>query len=330
MGGTAPDRAVVATDEGRLVDAEAQRPSRPWVAPESDAAEHPSSSAPSPDTSRTRTTTSVVLPPAPVGPMTISDILDGSFTIIKRRPRAVIGAVAVVIVPVQVVSTWLQTLSDAPESTIEQPYDVVYSLEAQADPAITMLVVAIATLSLFFVGGIVSNFVAAWYAGRDLRAGEALRATFRRTPAFLVAWLVLFPVKVFSYLLCIAPIAVTVTFFALTAPAITMEGIGPFAGIKRSAQLVARRFWRCLGLVLLASLLEAVLQLALSAIPMIVAVFLPAPADWIVLASGEAAAALLTTTALVGASVLLYVDLRARTEGLDLELRAVDAFERAS
>ena len=48
------------------------------------------------------------------------------------------------------------------------------------------------------------------------------------------------------------------------------------------------------------------------------------------LAIGEAGAALIATTALVGVSVLLYIDLRARTEGLDLELRAVDAFGSTS
>ena len=79
----------------------------------------------------------------------------------------------------------------------------------------------------------------------------------------------------------------------------------------------------------LASLIETVLQFSLAAIPMIIAVFLPAPADWIVLAVGGSAAALIATTALVGVSVLLYIDLRARSEGLDLELRATDAFDRA-
>ena len=109
-----------------------------------------------------------------------------------------------------------------------------------------------------------------------------------------------------------------------------MERVGPFAGIKRSAQLIARRFWPSLGIILLASLIETVTQFSLAAIPMIAAALLPSPADWIVLAVGEAAAALIATTALVGVSVLLYIDLRARTEGLDLELRTVDAFESKS
>jgi hypothetical protein len=146
----------------------------------------------------------------------------------------------------------------------------------------------------------------------------------------IVAWLVLLPVKAVSYALCILPLAVTVTFFAVTAPVIAVEGVGPFTAIKRSAQLVARRFWPALGVVLLSTLVENVVQFSLAAVPLLIALLLPSPADWIVTAAGNAAASLIATTALVGVSVLLYVDLRARSEGLDVELRAVDAFDRAN
>jgi hypothetical protein len=259
--------------------------------------------------------------------MTLSDILDGAYTIIKRRPRAVIGAVALVIVPVQVLSVWLQSTSSS--STEQGPYDALLTLSSGASLGITLLIAALASLSLFYVGGIVSSFVAAWYGGRDITAGEALHAAFRRSGPYIAAWAVLLPVKAVSYALCILPLAVTVTFFSLTAPVITIERVGPFAAIKRSVQLISRRFWPALGIILLATLIETVLQFSLAAIPMMIAVFLPAPADWIVLAAGEAGAALIATTALVGVSVLLYIDLRARTEGLDLELRAMDAFDRA-
>jgi hypothetical protein len=304
-----------------------ERNDRAWVAPE-EGAGPASSTASAPVMRPARVEPPTVTPPAPVGPMTLSDILDGSYTIIKRRPRAVIGAVAVVIVPIQMLAVWLQSLADDP---VEQsPYGALSSLTSGASLPVTMLVAAIASLSLFFVGGIVSSFVVAWYSGRDISVGEALRAAFRRWGPFLVAWAVLLPVKAVSYALCILPLAVTVTFFALTAPVITIEGLGPFAAIKRSAQLISRRFWPALGVVLLATLIETVLQFALAAIPMIIAIFLPAPADWMVLAVGEAGAALIATTALVGVSVLLYIDLRVRTEGLDLELRATDAFDRVS
>jgi hypothetical protein len=299
---------------------------RAWVPPEAGATDRPSATAP-PSSIVVPDDRGRIDPPAPVGPLTVPDILDGAYTIIKRRPRAVIGAVAVVIVPVQVVSVWVQSTADQPVD--ESPYNALLDLGSGASIPITMLVAAIASLSLFFVGGIVSSFVTAWYAGRDIGGGDALRATFRRSWAFIGAWALLLPVKAVSYALCILPLAVTMTFFALTAPVIAVEGLGPFAAAKRSAQLIARRFWPALGLVLLATLIETVLQVALSAIPMIVAIFLPPPADWIVLAVGNAAAALVTTTALVGVSVLLYIDLRARTEALDLDLRAADAFGRA-
>jgi hypothetical protein len=300
---------------------------RAWVAPESGA-------EPLPPGSLIRSPPLVagvggapqVAPPAPVGPMTVSDILDGSYTVIRRRPRAVIGAVAVVVVPVQVLSVWLRSTSSAPEQS--SPYDAVLTLGSSTSLALTLLIAAIASLSLFFVGGVISSFVGAWYAGRDITGREALRRSIGRAGPFLVAWAVLMPLKVVSYAFCFLPLAVTVTFFALTAPAITLENVGPFAGIKRSAQLIARRFWPSLGIVLLAGLIETVSQLSLSAIPLIISALVPGPADWIVLAVGNAGAALIATTALVAVSVLLYVDLRARTEGLDLELRAVDAFER--
>ena len=150
------------------------------------------------------------------------------------------------------------------------------SLGSGSSLGVTLLIAAVASLSLFFVGGIISSFVAAWYAGQDITGGEALRRSVGRSGPFLVAWAVLLPLKIVSYALCIVPLAVTVTFFALTAPVITLERVGPFAGIKRSAAIdQPRRFWPSLGIILLASLIETVTQLSLSAIPMIAAALLP-------------------------------------------------------
>ena len=241
---------------------------------------------------------SVVEPPAPVGPMTLSDILDGSYTIIKRRPRAVIGSVAVIIVPVQVLSVWLQSTSGRRPS--RAPYDAVLDSGFGASFGTTLAIAALASLSLFFVGGIVSSFVAAWYGGLDIsgRRGAAphvpSNGTFRRRVDRAVA-------VESGELRAVHPAA------GRDRDVLRAHCTGDHArthravrGIKRSAQLIARRFWPSLGIILLASLVEKVLQFSLSAIPMIIASLLPSPADWMVLAVGEAAAALIATTALVG------------------------------
>ena len=42
-----------------------------------------------------------------LAPMTVSDILDGGFAILKRAPATIIGLTAVFVVPVQALGAWL-------------------------------------------------------------------------------------------------------------------------------------------------------------------------------------------------------------------------------
>src|SRR6201988_824324 len=100
---------------------------RAWVAPETGVDPTPTTRVPPPLSTR-GAPAPVVTPPAPIGPMTLSDILDGAYTVIKRRPRAVIGSAAVVIIPIQVLSVWLQSGTDA--STEQGPYDALLTLSS--------------------------------------------------------------------------------------------------------------------------------------------------------------------------------------------------------
>jgi hypothetical protein len=307
--------------------------SRAWVAPETVAGPESARPAPQrpPPGSGAPEGDGMVEPPVPLGPMTVSGILDGSFAVIKRRPRAVLVSVALIIVPVQVLSVYLQ------RSALVFDAETVFAGSATTLPGLgssalgpALFAGVVHSLSLFFVGGVVATFVSGWYAGSDPSAGEAVRASLRRAWPFAAAWFLLTPLKVVSALACYLPVFVTVTFFALTAPAIVIEGLGPLAGIKRSAQLVVRRFWFCLGIVVLSALVQQILELVFTVIPTFVAALLPDPLDWIVLAVGQSGASLLTTTAVVAASVLLYLDVRIRTEGLDLDLRVRRAFPQAA
>src|SRR3546814_12414872 len=47
---------------------------------------------------------------------------------------------------------------------------------------------------------------------------------------------------------------------------------------------------------------------------------------WVLLAASGVLTSLITMPVVAGATVLVYLDLRVRTEGLDLELRAPEAF----
>jgi hypothetical protein len=267
--------------------------------------------------------------PVPLRPLTTADVLDGSFAVITRRPRTVLAIAAVVVVPVQLLGAWA-TRSALPSAelftgVLGSSVDDT-STVGSGDVLAAFAVLVVENLSLFFLGGALAALMAAWYAGADLGAGAALRASLARGGALVGAWAMLLPVKVVAAVPDYLGLLFVTPVFALTAPAIVLERLGPFAGARRSWTLVLRRFFPVAGVVLLVTLVDYVLGQVLAVPGTIVAAFLPESVAWIPIGVAAAAASLVTTTALVAAAVLLYLDLRVRTEGLDLELAAGDAF----
>ena len=125
----------------------------------------------------------------------------------------------------------------------------------------------------------------------------------------------------------VLPLAV-MTWFLVTAPVIGAEGLGPIDAMRRSARLVSRRFWPVLGLALLSVLVETLFEPAIGLVPDPAVAATSAPTGW----PGSSRrsigilSSLITMPVVAGITVLIYLDLRVRTEGLDLELDAVEAF----
>ncbi len=101
--------------------------------------------------------------------------------------------------------------------------------------------------------------------------------------------------------------------------------------MRRSARLVNRRFWRVLGLALLSVLVEWLFETAIGLLPSLFALFLGTDGiGWVLSAAAAILTQLITVPVVAGITVLIYLDLRVRTEGLDLELDAIEAFPAAS
>jgi hypothetical protein len=193
----------------------------------------------------------------------------------------------------------------------------------------TALAAALRALGVLYLGVALTQVVTARQWGSRLGATAAIGSALRRSGAVLGAWPLLSGGALISYAMCFLPLSVWLTFTAVVAPAIAAEGIGPIAAIGRSMRLVARRFWVALGVVLLSSLVASVLTWILTLLPSALAEGLPWGARWAVNSVVSALAAMLTAGPLVTSCVLLYLDLRVRTEGLDLRQRATVAFSRA-
>src|SRR5437764_2593767 len=197
--------------------------------------------------------------PLPVRPMTLSDILDGAFKLFKENARTVILVAAVFLVPVGIASAFL-----ARHATVN--FGSLFSRNAGTDRTSIELPVAsyLVTLADYvfirpLVAGAVSFVVAESYLGRHTDPGQALRVAARRSPALIIASFVTHLLATMGFVFCIVPGVLLVGLLAGVAPAIVVDGTGPFAGIRRSGALFRPRMFRTAGIVLLALLMATAL-----------------------------------------------------------------------
>jgi hypothetical protein len=110
-----------------------------------------------------------------------------------------------------------------------------------------------------------------------------------------------------------------------------IERLGPIAGPKRSVLLITRRFFPSLWIIVLSTLVTQIIGPLLALIPEVASFLVPEDWRWVLQGIGRSAVSLLLAPFAAGVCILLYLDLRVRTEGLDIELAATDAFtERAA
>lgn len=277
------------------------------------------------------------VPQVALRPMTVADILDGAFAIIKARPMRLLGISAVFVVPVNLFAAYLQRnmLGNVGLGELfSNPNDPAVVAESQqgssaAEIWAAVLVWVIPALALVFVAAAVAKLVGAWTAGQDPAAGELLRSVGRLWWPLLAAYLLVHLVEGLGGVTCYIGTLAAMALFSVTAPVIGAESLGPIAAMKRSASLVGSRFWQVLGINLLIALVDFVLTNALGGLPQFLAAWFGWDVAWLLLAAGNIIGAVISTPFVAAATVLLYLDLRIRTEGLDIEMSARRLLDQA-
>ena len=295
----------------------------PWVAPDTPAAPPPAPAAPS-----AATTTAVVDDAAAsvLRPLTTPDILDGALRAWKRAPGTMAAVAAIVIVPAQLLVGYLTrnavedldiggTFTDIVSSSGSEDVDTGFGGD------LFFLGLLVDGMTLAFVTAAVARLVAGWYTGRSIAFGALVTGVLRRSWALAIAWMLVHAVEAVFAIALLVPALVPMTWFAVVSPVIACEDAGPLRAMRRSFRLCKRRFGTVLGVCLLAALVDAALSGALTAVAAIY-VELDLPAGWVVNTAVSAGALLVTMPFVAGVATLLYLDLRVRTEGLDIELAA--------
>lgn len=268
--------------------------------------------------------------------MTTSDILDGSFALLRRAPRTILAFTAIFVIPAELLGAYVVR-------NVTAGADLISAFEAgdasllasdstsNADTWVTILASLAPSIALVFVAAGLTRLVSAWHTGRELTVGELLRGSSRYAAPLLGSWALVKLAEGVGFMLCLLPALAVMAWFLVTVPAIVAEDLGAVEGMRRSARLVGRRFWPVLGIGILSALVAIFFSYAIEAIPLFVVWVTGIEGyGWIVAGLTGGVTALLTTPIVAGAAVLTYLDLRVRTEGLDLELDAVDAFAVAT
>lgn len=266
-------------------------------------------------------------PPVPLRPMTVPDLLDGAFAIVKRRPRDVLLLAAAFVVPVELLSAFLlRDLLDQNALSGDGAFTVDDSGEFTGLGS-ALASAGFGAISLALLAGALALVVDAWFRDEDLRPGQAILATLRRSPA-LVLGVVL--VKLLEGLGVIAVLVGAYVMMALlhvVSPAITVEGIGAFKAIGRSMQLCTRRFWASMNVPALVGVIGLLVSFGFQLLPELAVLAVPDGWDWLIRAAGVLLTQLIVTPFTAGVAVLYHLDLRIRTEGLDIERRGRALFD---
>lgn len=278
----------------------------------------------------------------PLRPLSLSDIFNGAVAYVRANPKPTIGLTTVVVLLTTVVS--VVTGITATDSG-EDPSDAAGLLTGAAALLLTSTLLS----------GLLTTIVARSVLGGRITAGEAWRRVRGRLPALigltvlegvaiglfigvvvvvigaaagaasgLVAVLLGVPL-VFALL---AALAAMYGLLALAPAAVVLEGKGVTAAIKRSVDLSRPRFWRILGILLLAGVLAALVSGAIAVPFQFVGQVLtlgapagqPTIAGTVIAGIGQALAQIITTPFTAGVATLLYVDARIRSEGFDSAL----------
>lgn len=273
----------------------------------------------------------------PLRPLSLSEILDGSFTTIRRYPALILGVSACVAVITGLVSlalTWaLQdsihtatnvNSSATPEEQLDELTSALPSIFGGAAAGIV-----ISLLASTFLSGFLTIVVGRAVLGRPITFGDAMADLKPRLLPLLGLTLVYTLMIIVGAMLCIVPGVWLYVLFALASPALVLEKKSIGGAFQRSKDLVAGNWWRIFGILLLATFLAYVLSSVIS-IPFSLlgggfnSITDPAATTsfggLLVQSIGSILASTIVAPFTAIVTVLVYTDQRIRKEGLDIEL----------
>lgn len=277
--------------------------------------------------------------PVRLRPLPLAELLDETFKLYRRHFAVIAGVSLVVILPNLIVTLLSGSYRANPITYIQQllqnandpaALQAIQNRQSQfTSSPLYLLSFPVAILMYPFTTGALYRAATSLAAGNVETIGSILAGTARR-------YFALFGIAILTGLVAICFIAIitipvviwVLVRWAVATPALFAEGIGPIKALGRSWNLVRDNWWRTVGVLIIVAIMVSLIQSALGVLFTGVAAVLPGLGDD--LRAGLVATMATLVNALVGAITpialtMLYLDLRVRKEGLDLDQLARQA-----
>jgi hypothetical protein len=247
----------------------------------------------------------------------IGDIISTAFDIYKANATKLLTIVAIVVVPLSFISAFLTGVVFAPDEETAVVFGEEITTISDQTLATAFLVLAIGIIFGLVINAVLQAAIMRGAAlasvGDPLDVEASYRYGFRRLGSvILISILVGLAVGVGLIFLIIPGIIFAVK-FSVSIPALVVEDRRGTDAMSRSWNITKGFFWHVLGVWVLAFLVQMVVGFVLGAIGAIFGDF------WIVQWIFSAAAQIITAPFSALVTVLLYIDLRARSEALSGE-----------
>jgi hypothetical protein len=246
-------------------------------------------------------------------PLGIGEILSTAWRLYQRHWRTLLAIAAVVVVPLTLLQylfgDWLRNRGEV--TSYQEISTATWAVGA------AWLVAGLAALLMYLVlTGAITRAVAAEVAGEDPSLEQSYRFGFHRLGSVLLVSVLVGLATIAGLILFIIPGIWIGVRLAVSVEALVVEGRRGTQAMGRSWELVGGHWWHAFGALVVAGLLTGLVNAVITT-----------PfnnTSWFVQAIAAAIATVITLPYGVLVGVLLYLDLRARKEQLNLERLRTD------
>ncbi len=246
-------------------------------------------------------------------PRGIGEILSTAFEIYKANAANLLMIVAIVVVPLTFISAFLSGVVFAPETRTE----VILGQQVEVSStsaAAALLVAAIAAVIGVIISAVLQAAIMRGAAqgsiGDQVDVEASYRWGFARFGSVLLISILVGLAVFVGLILLIIPGIFLAVMFSVAIPALVVENRRGTDAMGRSWNLVKGHFWHALGLFLVTFIVVAVVGGIIGAIGGAIS------DNWFVTWIFSSIAQIIVAPFSALVSVLLYLDLRARTEAL--------------